>query len=122
MRISDWSSDVCSSDLMLPIVAAQQHKLAPDVERCDLDDVKPTVRGAAARQRADAETETGAAGDPGEQQDQPQNEEQGEQKAKVVRLHGRSSAYDSDRKSDGWGKRVAVRVDIGGRSIIKKKK
>src|SRR3546814_13131893 len=35
---------------------------------------------------------------------------------------GHSLAWPSDRKSVVWGKSVSVRVDLGGRRIIKKKK
>src|SRR3546814_14688195 len=35
---------------------------------------------------------------------------------------GVSPEFVSDRKSVGWGKSVSVRVDLGGRRIIKKKK
>src|SRR3546814_19402374 len=37
-------------------------------------------------------------------------------------LESRVSARDRDRKSVGEGKSVSVRVDLGGRTIIKKKK
>src|SRR3546814_14620590 len=40
MRISDWSSDVCSSDLREPVVLAAQHRLV-ELERAVLEDAVP---------------------------------------------------------------------------------
>src|SRR3546814_14361213 len=68
MRISDWSSDVCSSDLATPGPVSSLHR-----RRCH----RPASDG----QRADA---------------------------------------CADRKSVVKGKSVSVRVDLGGRRIIKK--
>src|SRR3546814_19763882 len=39
-----------------------------------------------------------------------------------LRLADQPAGLRSDRKSVVWGKRVSVRVDLGGRRIIKKKK
>src|SRR3546814_6388951 len=93
MRISDGSSDVCSSDLRGG--AAVLLRLGDDVEcerrlarafgAVDLDH-------AAARQTADAQSDV-----------EPE------------------AAGREDRKSVVSGKSVAVRVDFGGRRIIKKK-
>src|SRR3546814_20968404 len=71
MRISDWSSDVCSSDLE---GTNFKHVVAPHHRRSD------RVAG------------------------------------------GRSVRLAVDRKSVVSGKSVAVRVDLGGRRIIKKKR
>src|SRR3546814_16581502 len=98
MRISDWSSDVCSSDLgdvERPVelvrdpVGAGEVPARPPWDHGDLDVV--------------------AAGDP------------------VRDLVDRAVAADHDeerrdRKSVVQGKSVSVRVDLGGRRIIKKKK
>src|SRR3546814_8250189 len=88
MRISDWSSDVCSSDLH-----RQHHQPGHDERaighRADL------AHPAADRRAEDDEIERG--GD--HRQDQA-----------------------GDRKSIVEGKSVSVRVDLGGRRIIKKKK
>src|SRR3546814_13283447 len=76
MRISDWSSDVCSSDL-------RRH----------------------------------ASGMPG-----------GLRRGRRTLGHcaaprpGGHPAFHGDRKSVVWGKSVSVRVDLGGRRIIKKKR
>src|SRR3546814_17299176 len=41
MRISDWSSDVCSSDLVdILVVGAREIRKAPGVERVQSDDVR----------------------------------------------------------------------------------
>src|SRR3546814_19197421 len=90
MRISDWSSDVCSSDL--PLKVCNSH-LANSV-------IAQSVRGGHAehppiRCRLLSEKEPSL-------QPEPTG-------------HGR------DRKSVVSGKSVSVRVDLGGRRIIKKK-
>src|SRR3546814_13111981 len=43
-------------------------------------------------------------------------------KHRLERELRRGRFYKTDRKSVVWGKRVSVRVDLGGRRIIKKKK
>src|SRR3546814_7284025 len=82
MRISDWSSDVCSSDLRRqrrPYPAAARRRRLRHPVRGD-GDVHPRLGGAA-----------------------------------------RPRLLAPDRKSVVWGKSVSVRVDLGGRRIIKKK-
>src|SRR3546814_14898302 len=82
MRISDWSSDVCSSDL------SRRRK-------------PPATRRAARWTSATL-------------------------LASRIRLNmlspKKAPPRATDRKSDVEGKRVSVRVDLGGRRIIKKKK
>src|SRR3546814_20108739 len=81
MRISDWSSDVCSSDL-------------PQLEhRLDIRDVGGVHRCLADECR---NLRVQLAGEVGEQ-------------------------HEEDRKSVVSGQSVSVRVDLGGRRIIKKK-
>src|SRR3546814_18693942 len=99
MRISDWSSDVCSSDL---VVAHQEQMIRGHLDRAVIvgDIAWPhvdRVEGRAAGQRLahDGELEHRAA----------------------VRVAG----DETDRKSVVEGKRVSVGVDLGGRGIIKKK-
>src|SRR3546814_13530307 len=96
MRISDWSSDVCSSDL-------RGRQLGLEGPRGD----DRASRGALRRAVDDAERDLdlwrhvdpqGGAGEGG---------------------HGRPRGR-RDRKRDVLGKSVAVRVDLGGRSIITK--
>src|SRR3546814_16457637 len=102
MRISDWSSDVCSSDL--------RHARDGDVRRdIRIDAAQCLVAHLPARlvQRR----RQGVAG-----ADEP---------ARSL-LAGPGDAVlpplPSDRKSAVEGRSVSVRVDLGGRSIIKKKK
>src|SRR3546814_13000028 len=103
MRISDWSSDVCSSDL----------RSGHAVDQADADQEqggRDQVDGDVVHPRLDA-------GDPGAVQNQavgggqqhPEEDEEIEQVA-------------GDRKSVGKGKSVSERVVLGGRRIIKKKK
>src|SRR3546814_17368415 len=101
MRISDWSSDVCSSDLLAALrmtFSSLNDRIALSLvsSRADLkyDDLLPTVQEL---RKAQADWPTAA--------------------KTIIKLIERL-----DRKSDVWGKSVSVRVDIGGRRIIKKKK
>src|SRR3546814_10540429 len=89
MRISDWSSDVCSSDLCQPSViisAASSHT----IRSCHPGFMRglPALPAAAASRRCRGAPATPA---------------------------------PVDRKSAVEGKSVSVRVDLGGRRIIKKK-
>src|SRR3546814_20828186 len=97
MRISDWSSDVCSSDLRQRGGGTGDHRLIG--HRLRLLHLSRTYdhrgAGAAARDSGRA-ADTRRAADDG---DDP-----------------------VDRKSVVYGKSVSVRVDLGGRSIIQKKK
>src|SRR3546814_18377766 len=96
MRISDWSSDVCSSDL-----------------------------GKCEKQRGNAERGEKARGQPLEKKHELcKRTLQRDATCKCrVGLEGpfRRQAH-TDRKSVVSGKSVSVRVDLGGRRIIKKKK
>src|SRR3546814_12282533 len=82
MRISDWSSDVCSSDLHRNAGADRDERGDPVV-----DDHRP----------GDADVIFA-----------------------VALLEGPRHQREIGRAS--WGKSVSVRVDLGGRRIIKKKK
>src|SRR3546814_20070427 len=102
MRISDWSSDVCSSDLEV----VQQQGAGPDPQA--------VFRQREQRQVFDA---------PGVDAERQQFAEH----AHDLRDHPQPDAVDRvvagiDRKSVVKGKSVSVRVDLGGRRIIKKKK
>src|SRR3546814_20145019 len=97
MRISDWSSDVCSSDL------CGQGQVARALRRlrCGVRDRRGPVQpeypgheGALARPFT---------------------------RARCLGL-ARGGVLSGDRKSGVEGKSVSVRVDLGGRRIIKKKK
>src|SRR3546814_15222517 len=97
MRISDWSSDVCSSDLRvvdaLDAVAAETGKSVPQIATAWLL-ARPTVSSViiGARNETQLRDNLGAIG------------------------------WElTDRKSVVEGKSVSVRVDLGGRRLMKKK-
>src|SRR3546814_1469363 len=93
MRISDWSSDVCSSDLRRHLPALHLGDAAEGVQDEDLD-----------RFAVAAGLDGGRAGVAGGGADDG----------------GAGAALD--RKSVVEGKSVSVRVDLGGRRILKKQK
>src|SRR3546814_13425820 len=90
-RISDWSSDVCSSDLYL----------AGGIEEHDADTRPIGARIAGMRRRHCVRCGAGSA----------------ETGASAMPL----PSSEADRKSVVLGKSVSVRVDLGGRRIIKQK-
>src|SRR3546814_19494133 len=100
MRISDWSSDVCSSDLIESsvtsvvalILTAKNVKLTPSVIRARTSWMGNTSSGWG-----------DSSGIPRSDESKKENE-------------------NEDRKSVVSGKSVSVRVDLGGRRIMKKKK
>src|SRR3546814_15300735 len=91
MRISDWSSDVCSSDL---------HDRQRVVDLGERAEVVVERRHASPHVRGDASHR---------------------QRLVTVPVHQCERGFE-DRKSVVSGKSVSVRVDLGGRRIIKKKK
>src|SRR3546814_17489347 len=101
MRISDWSSDVCSSDL-------QRHRLVRALLRLVQPRLREDQRQLPARRarhpRPSVAVHGGVRGD-------------GAGDGPAVR-----TPAQLDRKSVVKGKSVSVRVDLGGRRIIKKKK
>src|SRR3546814_15134691 len=114
MRISDWSSDVCSSDLI-------KRCSAPCVGRIGGDDYAALVAQA---------TEFLGGRSQAIQRDLAERMEAASAalefaKAAIYRDRIRALTHipahqDIDRKSVGEGKSVSVRVDLGGRGIIKK--
>src|SRR3546814_13848446 len=96
MRISDWSSDVCSSDLKDAEAHAEEDR----------------------RRRDEAEVRNQA--DTLVYQTEKLLKEQGDK----ISGDEKSAVEDKlgDRKSGVWGKSVSVSVELGGRRIIKKKK
>src|SRR3546814_13118656 len=102
MRISDWSSDVCSSDLELDDHGAV---LRGDPGQSGKGDGRRLMSAAAInRRKAKLELRQARASDaPG-----------------IAALVDR--VYGADRKSVVSGKSGSVRVDLGGRRIHKKKK
>src|SRR3546814_12631117 len=105
MRISDWSSDVCSSDLLVrlahcPALVARRRLLdGVDVLHA-LDDAAPD--GVLAVEEA--------------------RWRQGDEELAVGRVGVLRARHAEDRKSVVSGKSVSVRVDLGGRRILTKKK
>src|SRR3546814_16132722 len=99
MRISDWSSDVCSSDLLTDRCG---ERLGGHVQREDGRYLRVLSRRLA---QGRAALRAGSEGRPDQLL------------AGVRRPDG-----TGDRQSVVWGKSVSVRVDLGGRRIIKKKK
>src|SRR3546814_16829432 len=144
LRISDWSSDVCSSDLAgltlcdadagaaceqpLHDIAAEKAPAAQHRDQLPVEFLHCVRlyrfsgwRGARRRPSPCREAGRGARGDDGDMTQNPRL-------CDKMRL-GHRDAVDkpmaaplSDRKSVGWGKSVSVRVDLGGRGILKKNK
>src|SRR3546814_14774099 len=103
MRISDWSSDVCSSDLFRLVRAVAADAGAGAKDRRDR---RADRRSRPHRPRA--RTARGRAGEaPADQR---------------RRARGEAKGTCRDRKSVVEGKRGSGRVDLGGRRIIKTKK
>src|SRR3546814_13948054 len=105
MRISDWSSDVCSSDLATASAARDQHAHLRGLHRRELERIT-TGRGCGIRfkesRKADMSSSAAApSSSPRTRRPRP---------------------CRSDRKSVVEGKSVYTRVDLGGRRIITKKK
>src|SRR3546814_11387008 len=98
MRISDWSSDVCSSDLCHAPGAAARRCAASSTRSHANIRKQFSPESAAEQRRRDA----------------------GPDGASTLRSGG--FPRHSDRKSVVEGKSRSVRVDLGGRRIIKKQK
>src|SRR3546814_21167406 len=119
MRISDWSSDVCSSDLF---------QVSPSPGGGGQQTL--TIRGVSSGQFANPtvgimidEVPFGAV----TYDFSPEVDPSDLQRIEILRgpqgtLYGANSMGSLDRKSVVSGKSVSVRVDLGGRRIIKQKK
>src|SRR3546814_19785394 len=108
MRISDWSSDVCSSDLI----------------RCGLggmDMISGTLRHRGMLFAAASVVAMGLAASPASAQSETAADEGTESEIVVTGFRASLENALKDRKSVGEGKRVSVRVDLGGRRLLKKK-
>src|SRR3546814_13131122 len=107
MRISDWSSDVCSSDLST--VAISPRHLTSSDRVLIIDDF--LANGKASQALISIIKQAGAT-------------VAGLGIVIEKSFQGGRAELDAqgDRKSDGWGKSVSGRVDLGGRLSIKKKK
>src|SRR3546814_15955901 len=104
MRISDWSSDVCSSDL-----DGDVHPELGDAERGVVVDVQ-----AERRRQVQRREEPGVL--------RVRGVEGLEQLPAGVSAVVEVVVARGDRKSVGEGKSVSVRVDLGGRRLLKKKR
>src|SRR3546814_18574189 len=95
MRISDWSSDVCSSDLVSPVALASSRRAS-----------------SAALVSVDSITNVGSVSS------------SNEEKKMAARSPSQGSMSSANERSEERrvGKSVSVRVDLGGRRILKKKK
>src|SRR3546814_11507404 len=100
MRISDWSSDVCSSDLQRDILLVA----AADADRTGIDSAMPCVDDDDALARLAT------------LRSRRRRHRRHRRRDPAMRDHG------LDRKSVGSGKSVSIRVSLGGRRIIKKQK
>src|SRR3546814_19114435 len=94
MRISDWSSDVCSSDLRLGGCASRSRPRGSTAfswrQREKVEGRRPFVHNSSSLKRRG--------------------------------FYEQIPSQSRDRKSVGEGKSVSVRLDVGGRRIIKKNK
>src|SRR3546814_12968794 len=113
MRISDWSSDLCSSDLSPRTPGRGGTRLY--------------VRRTIAAPQPSAFPYAQVQGSSGDRPSSPLIYKHGvhfrTMPLQMLAVQSRADcANNVDRKSVVSGKSVAVRVDLGGRSIIKKKK
>src|SRR3546814_13901408 len=113
MRISDWSSDVCSSDL--PKIEEHLEKNQEVLVQVTKESIG--TKGPRVTQQLSLPGRFSVF--------MPEVDHVGvsrkiEDRSERSRLKGIIS--DLDRKSVVTGKRVSVRVDLGGRRILKKKK
>src|SRR3546814_15981996 len=108
MRISDWSSDVCSSDLRnehithgkLPVERSEQHGTGSRAYGWRRNGGRSVATASPAMMRPE-----GAGAD-----------------ISRPMASNANHAWNSERKGVVEGKSVSVRVDLGGRRIIKQKK
>src|SRR3546814_13877938 len=106
MRIRDWSSDVCSSDL--PVPGGERVGSGGEGQAAEVQHGGPG-RDDGACSACDADAPVVGGGDGGGAGD-------------GVGHAGAAGARVADRKSVVEGKSVSVRVDLGGCRIIKKTK
>src|SRR3546814_12303408 len=105
MRISDWSSDVCSSDLLPSAVATGTGQTRMDRAAVRAVGSRRLPRRAQRRKHVINRHARAVVGIDGACMDDPIGADD-----------------EGDRKSGVEGKRLSVRVELGGRRIIKKKK
>src|SRR3546814_20752521 len=116
MRISDWSSDVCSSDLIGPLIAVIEQLewnfrmvLAARIQRqLQLSDVTTLWIDCQLKHvRLDLDQILACS-------------HRGFGRSSGIVCRARDVVIAGDRKRVVWGKSVSVRVDLGGRRILKK--
>src|SRR3546814_15683193 len=111
MRISDWSSDVCSSDLCYGKLRETWERV---IEEVLLNDVVQRFRPSIEAKRLGRVNVDG--------QDYVTIDKAMSKCSALMTGHDEAGAIAStDRKSCVEGKRVSVRLNPGGRRIIKKK-
>src|SRR3546814_14015092 len=121
--MSVWSSDVCSSDLdalvkRVEADAVDEFGGVGDVPAREVARLAGLDRADFVRQ---AERGGGVHGDAAQCLDHGQSE-QSRAHIEHQTQRGRRRGAGADRKSVVWGTGVSVRVDLGGSSIMKKKK
>src|SRR3546814_18051092 len=133
MRISDWSSDVCSSDLgseslRKPVQAIQStNRLRPGCNAPHApirNDTRATGRGRGGRPRLGSLESEGMESGTADHRAGGRCQEglltiHG---SRLLPCHGWRRRPCRDRKSVVKGKRVSVRVELGGRGGVTKKK
>src|SRR3546814_15911376 len=127
MRISDWSSDGCSSDLRLAQCIRPSHEHAEcklESQPAACSELWPVVDQPLSEWTPDtfaADPNRGGPSVVAERHARIAARQQGIQFEDAAGFLGMMDADEEDRKSVVSGKSVSVRVDLGGRRIIKKK-
>src|SRR3546814_12895243 len=118
MRISDWSSDVCSSDLVDVVEAGDRDHRPEHLALHDLVVLQGAGHHGRLIEEAVAVGGPAAGGDLDVLAAGGALDEAGEAVARA-RRDERAELVLADRKSGGWGKRGAVRVTLGGSRRMK---
>src|SRR3546814_12589031 len=121
MRISDWSSDVCSSDLATDALGNPVRFLLTGGERNDITQIEGLLDGLQARhvladKGYDGQRAMGAIAASGAKPVVPRRRTTAPWRSFDSHLY---KERNLDRKSVVQGKSVSLRVDIDGRRIIK---
>src|SRR3546814_12026076 len=124
MRISDWSSDVCSSDLDPSGGVRLSPALRVGDDHWPRPSCPPTTAMESSRSMASPNRcQSNCSAQPRtDSRTNPTLSVRSTASAKPTSSPGCTNTPEVDRKSVVWGKSVSVRVDLGGRSISKKKK
>src|SRR3546814_12648037 len=116
MRISDWSSGVCSSDLHRADLLALENSLVADMTRKKVtqEDLDAVLAGKADAVPADSPAIPAVAKYREAQAKAYEDLKQRRQAVATASARQAELEKSRDRKSVVWGKSVAVRVDLGG--------